>query len=224
MSVILVIASHPDDETLGCGGTLARHIEEGDDVHVICMTNGVSSRGQDLLAIKARQLAMCKAMKSLMVQSYQLLDYPDNKMDSLPLLEIVQCIEILINKIKPNIVYTHFYGDLNIDHQITYRAVMTACRPQPGFSVGEINCFEIPSSTNWEGSNQSIFHPNMFIDITNYWKYKKRALKDYKIEMKSVPHYRSIDSLDILSRMRGYSHGLERAEAFVTVRKIKFKG
>lgn len=222
MSTVLVVAAHPDDEILGCGGTLARHIAEGDQVHILFMTNGVSSRNHDSVAINARQIAMSKAMCNLMVQSYQTLDFPDNKMDALPLLEIVQCIEPIIKKIKPNIIYTHFYGDLNIDHQLTYNAVLTVCRPQPEFLVSEINCFEIPSSTNWAVNNYSFFNPNMFVDITNYWEIKKIALNDYELEMRPIPHYRSIESIDILSRMRGYSHGLHRAEAFVSVRKIKF--
>ena len=153
---ILVVAAHADDETLGCGGTIARHVSEGDTVHVMIMTNGVGARGDgDEKAIKERQEAFHKAMSILGVQKTYENDFPDNRMDTFPLLEITQSVEKVIKKIEPSIVYTHHYGDLNIDHQITHKAVITACRPIPQSSVKEIYSFEVLSSTEWSDINSS---------------------------------------------------------------------
>lgn len=220
MADVVIVAAHPDDEVLGCGGTIARHVNYNDDVHIIFMTNGVSSRGENLQAIKNRQLAMNKSMSSLGVKSFYNFDYPDNKMDSIPLLDAVQSIENVFKKINPSVIYTHYFGDLNIDHQITYKAVMTASRPQPNNSIKEIYCFEVPSSTDWLGTPQSIFHPNHFVDITKYWQLKEIALNNYSIEMRDYPHFRSFEAIDILSKFRGSSCGLFRAEAFILIRKI----
>jgi N-acetylglucosamine malate deacetylase 1 len=220
MDKILVIVAHPDDEVLGCGGTIARHSDNGDKVHVICMTNGVGSRNSTSKEIKDRKSAALDASKKLGVNSTIFLDFPDNKMDSVPLLDIIQSIESVTKGIDPKIIYTHHYGDLNVDHQITHKAVMTAFRPTPLSSVKEIYTFEVMSSTDWNFSEKNTFNPNYFIEITNYIDVKISALDSYKMELRDIPHSRSISHIDALAKFRGNTVGVDMAEAFMVLRKL----
>ncbi len=218
---VLVVAAHPDDEVLGCGGTIAKHTISGDKVYVLFMTNGVDSRNASSQNIKDRQQAAKNAADILGVSSIQQLDFPDNKMDTVALLDVVQSIEEVINKLRPEIIYTHHIGDLNIDHQITHKAAMIACRPQPNFCVKEIYAFEVLSSTEWQTPGVEPFCPNIFIDITDYIDIKKQVLKAYSEEMRQSPHSRSIDNAIRLNALRGNSIGLDYVEAFVIIRIIK---
>lgn len=215
---VLVVAAHADDETLGCGGTIARHIAEGDLVKVLFMTNGVSSRGSSKLEEDERSNAAYEAMKSLGVLDYQQFDFPDNKMDSLPLLDIVLPIETVVCSFQPNIVYTHFAEDLNIDHRIVNQAVMTACRPQKGSSVRKILTFEVLSSTEWNSTQKIAFRPQYIVDVSDYWKKKLDALKAYQNEMREFPHSRSLECIEALAILRGATHGMTKAEGFVVER------
>jgi len=219
---VLIVAAHSDDEVLGCGGTIAKHTEYGDKVYVVFMTNGVGSRyDTSKKDIDQRDQAAKKASKTLGVSSTKLFDFPDNKMDTVPLLDIVQSIEAVINEFKPDIIYTHHIGDLNIDHQITHNAVMTACRPQPGFCVKEIYTFEVPSSTEWQTPKYFPFAPNMFVDIGKQIEIKKAALAFYGDEMRLPPHSRSIQNILRINAYRGNSMGVDYAEAFVVNRILK---
>ena len=218
---VLVVAAHADDEVLGCGGTIAKHSSSGDKVYVVFMTNGVSSRNATINEIKHRKKASEEAAKILGVSLIHQLDFPDNKMDSVALLDIVQSIEGLISKIKPEVIFTHHIGDLNIDHQVTHKAVMTACRPQPDFCVKEIYSFEIPSSTEWQTPGYLSFIPNVFIDISEQSKLKQNALEAYNQEMHHSPHSRSIKNVMRLSKLRGNSVGLKYSEAFVLIRLLR---
>lgn len=218
---VLVVAAHPDDEVLGCGGTIARHVSDGDEVHVIFMADGVTSRNasnQD--EIEVRNVAAEKAGHILGVSSISSLNLPDNKMDGLPLLDIVQKLEVLINKIKPEIVYTHHAGDLNVDHRVTHQATLTACRPQPGFHVKKISSYEVLSSTEWQTSASLPFLPNSFINITDYLDKKMLAISAYHEEMKKSPHSRSVENVKNLAYYRGNSVGVSAAEAFVVIREV----
>ena len=219
--VVLVVAAHTDDEVLGCGGTIARHVAEGDEVCVAFMADGVSSR---LSATSAehelRSAAAEGARKILGMHKNFYLNFPDNRLDSIPLLDIVRKLELVINEIQPEIVYTHHCGDLNIDHRITSQAVMTACRPVPESSIREIYAFEIMSSTEWNHSASCSFIPNTFVNISDYWGRKQKALEAYQLEMRPTPHSRSIEHLKSLAEHRGYSVGVRCAESFVLVKKI----
>jgi LmbE family N-acetylglucosaminyl deacetylase len=218
----LVVAAHPDDEILGCGGTVARHVAEGDSVKLLIMTDGVSSR---LITKQLDKINRTKALKSaakiLGVQNFVQFNLPDNQMDTVPLLEIVKTIEPIIQKERPDIVYTHHAGDLNVDHRKTLAAVLTACRPQPSLSVRQIYGFEILSSTDWSAPQTNQFSPNLFVDISNYLKTKLKALKAYKKEMKPAPHSRSYQHVEILARHRGNSIGFYAAEAFMIIRDLR---
>jgi LmbE family N-acetylglucosaminyl deacetylase len=221
MKNVLVVASHPDDEILGCGGTIAKHINQGDKVHLVFMTDGVKSRLNFSSEDLKKRMDAAKAVQSFLgVSSSFYLDFKDNRMDSHSLLDIVQKLEEIITKLKPKIIYTHHYNDLNIDHQITHNAVMTSCRPMPDFSVREIYGFEILSSTEWSTTQKSFFKPNYFVDITNYMNKKLQAANLYKEEMHKTPHSRSIKHIEVLAQHRGYNIGVEMAEAFEVYRII----
>jgi N-acetylglucosamine malate deacetylase 1 len=219
---ILIVAAHADDEALGCGGTIAKHVANGDRVHVVFMADGVGSRGGDVTeAIQEREVAMKAAAKILGITSTTSLGFPDNRMDSITLLDVVQSLEKVILKVKPETVYTHHFGDLNIDHRITHQAVMTACRPLPGCSIKEILTFEVISSTEWQTPNLAPFVPNTYIDIGKFFEQKLAAIEAYEHEMRTAPHSRSLRHVEVLASHHGLSVGMEYAESFCVVRSIK---
>lgn len=219
---VLVVAAHADDEALGCGGTLAKHVAAGDKVHVVFVADGVTSRGgagqEDLVS---RQRATENARNILGISTMAFLDLPDNRLDGLPLLDIVQPLEALIGKLAPEIVYTHHYGDLNFDHRLVHQAVMTACRPLPGSTVREILAFEVMSSTEWSSPGLSPFLPNLFVDISAHMEIKMQALEAYGLEMRVPPHSRSMGHMRSLAKHRGYCVGVDAAEAFMVMRVLR---
>lgn len=225
---ILIVAAHPDDEVLGCGGSIAKWSKFGHEVHILIMAEGITSREkkreraahQEELSYLAQSSQ--KASKILGVQSLKLLEYPDNRMDSVNLLDIIKSIEEHIDKVMPEVVVTHHSGDLNIDHRIVHQAVLTACRPHPGNIVTRILSFEIPSATEWQSPTyRSHFSPNWFEDISDVLELKIKALKAYHSEMREWPHSRSIKGVESLSRWRGASMGYEAAEAFMLLRELR---
>jgi LmbE family N-acetylglucosaminyl deacetylase len=219
--IVLVVAAHSDDEALGCSGTMAKHRAVGDAVHVLFMTDGVGSRHGEISDAIERQSSAQKVAEILHLTSMQNLSFPDNKMDSVPLLDVTQAVENVILEIQPEIIYTHHVGDLNIDHQIIHKAVITACRPQPGFCVKEIYAFEVLSSTEWQAPGVLPFTPNVFVDITGHIKTKRKVLEAYSEEMRKAPHSRSIENAIRQVSLRGNAVGVEYAEAFITIREMK---
>jgi LmbE family N-acetylglucosaminyl deacetylase len=219
---VLVVAAHPDDEVLGCAGSLMKHVAQGDIVHVLFMGNGVSSRIEpNSSEVIAQRKEMAEKAQSIMgVNSNYYLDFPDNAMDTVPFIDIVRSIEEKVCYIKPEVIYTHFHADLNIDHQLTYKAVMTACRPQPGSSVCSILCFEVNSATEWSATTGQTFSPNYYVDITTYIKKKKQALLAYEHELRKYPHTRSLEAIEAKDKVRGATVGTDAAEAFHLVRSI----
>jgi LmbE family N-acetylglucosaminyl deacetylase len=224
---VLVVAAHPDDEVLGCGGSIARHIECGDAVTVVLSAEGVTSRDSDRNASKRlnelqllRQTAS-KANNALGVNDLRFLGFPDNRMDEVPLIAIVKEIENIKSEINPTIVYTHFPLDLNIDHRLTAEAVLTAFRPQPNENLKILAFFEVLSSTNWSWQNpSSTFSANMHLNIEKQLNKKIDALAAYECEMRDWPHSRSIEALRHLAALRGSNVGVAAAEAFVIARWI----
>lgn len=218
---LLVVVAHPDDEVLGCGATIARHVAEGDCVHVVFMADGVGSRvANKPNELKRRNQARDEALKVLGVTNWHILNFPDNRMDSVSLLDVVQALESIIEQVQPVRIYTHHHGDLNVDHQVTHQAVMTSCRPLPGSSVREILTFEVMSSTEWATPGVKSFTPNAFVDINDYLPKKLEALTAYDMEMRQAPHSRSAKHIEALARHRGNSIGVEAAEAFEVIRSI----
>jgi len=224
----LVIASHPDDEVLGCGASIAKWSKSGESVHILILSEGETSRdtirNTELKSEEILLLSKCayNAGEFLGAESIKLLGLPDNRMDSMNILDITKLIEKEINDLKPDTIVTHHAWDLNIDHRITHEAVITACRPQPNHCVKKILSFEVASSTEWQvvGINTT-FQPNWFEDVSTTASQKISALGFYKSEMRSWPHARSIENLENLLRWRGSSIGCEAAEAFMLIRKIQ---
>jgi LmbE family N-acetylglucosaminyl deacetylase len=223
---VLVVAAHADDEALGCGGAIAKHSDIGDKTAALFMTNGVGSRENiGAQEIDARTSAMAKALEILDVSHYKRLDFPDNAMDSVSFLEIVKSIERFCSDWGiPDRIYTHHPSDLNVDHQLTYQAVMTCFRPQPALAgkPTSILTFEVLSSTGWLGAAGNVpFQPNMFIDISSSLERKLKSLRAYDEEMRPWPHARSLESIKHLAKFRGASVGVEAAEAFEIARIIE---
>lgn len=226
MTRVCVIAAHPDDEILGCGGTIAWHAERGDTVRILILGEGAKARVKSKAArgagveIRALQKAARGAAQILGAKSVDFLGLPDNRMDTVALLDISQSIEKFFAKVAPTIVYTHHFGDLNIDHQITHRATVTACRPFPGQSIRALYTFETVSSTEWaSGSSASMFVPARFVDVSAHLEQKMRALGCYRAEMRPFPHARSLENVEALARTRGATVGVTAAEAFGVIRE-----
>ena len=221
---VLVFAAHPDDEVLGCGGTLAKLADQGSTIHVVFMADGVLSRGANddvKLELKARQVAARRACNMLGVKSVSFGDFPDNRMDSIGLLDIIKVVESEINIHQPNMVFTHHIGDLNIDHHCVHKAVVTACRPQCGCPVKTLLFFEVPSSTEWQiPTSAPVFAPNWFIDISGTLERKLTALEVYDSELRAWPHPRSVKGVEHLAHWRGAIVGVESAEAFILGRNL----
>jgi LmbE family N-acetylglucosaminyl deacetylase len=219
---LLVVASHPDDEVLGCGATIAKHIAAGDEVHVAILAEGAMSRQpgatRDSMQEELSTLARVAhaAHKVLSTTSLELLDYPDNCMDTVALLDVVRTVENLITRFQPRIVYTHHAGDVNIDHRVTHDAVITACRPLGNHPVKTLLYFEVASSTEWQTPDAAMpFQPNWWVDVSDTFPLKRQALEAYAAEMRAWPHPRSLEGLEYLARWRGATVGVDFAEAFV---------
>lgn len=220
---ILILAAHPDDEVLGCGGTIAKFADEGAIVHIAFLADGVSSRTDELgmSQLESRRAAAHKACGILGAKSVSFGDFPDNRMDSVALLDIIQVVEALISTHQPQTVFTHHAGDVNIDHRRLHEAVVVACRPQRDSSVKTILCYEVPSSTEWQLSGSApSFTPNWFEDISSTLERKLASLVAYGAEVRAWPHPRSMQGVRHLAHWRGATVGVDAAEAFVLGRHI----
>lgn len=220
---VLVVAAHPDDEVLGCGGAIAKHKKRGDTVHVLIVAEGIKSRAtcQDNVQEKINGLreSAKKAADILNIDNITMWGLPDNRLDSMDRLDITQKIEQYLKSFDAEIVYVHHSGDVNIDHRIVHEAVVTACRPYPGQRVRKLLSYEVLSSTEWQPPTSNItFKPNYWIDISNHIEDKKLALSEYKEEMRIWPHPRSIRAVECLAALRGSQVGTDAAEAFCVLR------
>jgi len=224
---ILVVAAHPDDEILGCGGTMTRLAREGHEVRIAILAEGMSSRyahredadQQQLqhLHARAQQAADKVGAKELV-----LCKLPDNRLDTVPLLDVVKTDEDLVARFRPEIIYTHHPGDLNVDHGVVYRAVLTATRPMSGQCVRDVYAFEVPSSTEWAFQRlEPSFRPNVFVDIADSLETKIAALGCYDTETRKFPHPRSPEALRAIATRWGSVVGLQAVEAFELVRSVR---
>jgi LmbE family N-acetylglucosaminyl deacetylase len=225
---VFVVAAHPDDEVLGCGGSIARHADAGDHVQVLIVAEGATSRqqqrnrGQVDTELSELAYAAQKAGEILGAKGVELLDLPDNRLDSIDRLDLIKLIEARIEHHQPQIVYTHHAGDVNIDHRRLHEAVVTACRPTPSHPVKRLLSFEVASSTEWQPPGSApAFQANWFVDISDQWERKRLALEAYASEMRPWPHARSIQALEHLAGWRGAQVGVEAAEAFCLLRELR---
>jgi LmbE family N-acetylglucosaminyl deacetylase len=221
---ILVLAAHPDDEVLGCGGTVAKLADEGAIIHIAFLADGVFSRIDSTVPqeeLNARRIAARMACEILGAKSISFGDFPDNRMDTVSLLEITQVVESLIVQHQPQMVLTHHSGDVNVDHRRVHEAVVTACRPQRDHPVKTLLCFEVPSSTEWQLPGSALaFTPNWFVNISGTLERKLVALDQYASELRAWPHPRSRKGVAHLAHWRGATVGVDAAEAFMLGRQL----
>ncbi len=225
----LIIAAHPDDELLGCGGLISKKIKNKENIRILFLAEGVTSRynkdlinSKEILAkSKRRNKNAINALTNLGVKKNQIFlsEQPCCRLDGINQLEIVKIIEEHINNFRPNEIYTHWHSDANIDHRIAYQATITATRPVYKFKINLIASYEVLSSTEWNFKKS--FNPNYFVDISKNINEKIKSIKMYKDEIRKFPHSRSIKSIKALANYRGAQSGFEFAEAFEVIRMSK---
>ena len=225
MKKVLVIAAHPDDEVLGIGGTVAKLSAEGVECHLLIVTDGSSSqyRNSDHLheIIEAKKLETKGCADTLGFKSIHYGEQPDMKLDKTPHVVINQVIEKVIDEVQPDTVFTHFWGDVNRDHQEVYKSTLVAVRPVMGQVVRELYCYRVPSSTEWTPDKaDTMFMPNYFVNIEKYAEQKYKAFACYSTELREYTHPRSIQYLRETDKAAGLRVGLLAAEEFVLLRKL----
>ena len=222
---ILIVAAHPDDEVLGCFGTVARLIKEGYEAYTLILGEGKTSRDdvrivedkKDEIAVLNAEIQ--KANDSIGIKKVFVESFPDNRFDSVDLIDIIKIVAKVKEEVQPDIIFTHFKNDLNIDHRITYQAVLTATRPMEDECVKEIYSFEILSSTEW--NYPLSFSPDTFFDINKTIDLKIDAMKEYTSELCEYPHPRSLKGIKLNAKYQGMRVGKKYIEAFKTIRIIK---
>lgn len=223
--IVLIVAAHPDDEVLGCFGTVARLIKEGYEAYTLILGEGKTSRNdvreyrkhKDDILLLNREIQSANSL--IGVKKVYIESFPDNRFDSVDLLDIVKAISRVKNEVCPDIIFTHYKNDLNIDHQITFSAVITATRPMKGESVKEIYSFEVLSSTEW--MYPLSFSPDIFFDISKTLDIKVKAMEIYDSELRPYPHPRSTEGIRLNALYQGMRVNLESAEAFKVVRLLR---
>ena len=216
----LVVGAHPDDEVLGCGGLIARLVGEGAQVRVLILCGATTSRAHvDRPAPKERLAESERALAVLGVSGVERFEQPDNRLDTVALLNLIQLIERTGLAWQPDLVLTHEPTDLNVDHRIAHQATITAFRPLPGRGPMRIWGFEVPGSSAWQDPALSAFRPSVHVDIEGYLDVKLRAMRCYASELREPPHPRSLAGIETLARWRGYQMGRVAGEAFHLVRE-----
>jgi LmbE family N-acetylglucosaminyl deacetylase len=217
---ILVVAPHPDDEVLGCGGIMARHASQGDEVHVLVVTRGIPELFPPEQIEEARQ-ELRAAHQVLGVSSVQFLDFPAPMLDTIPGYQLASAIDKVIRSVQPGIVYSPHRGDMHADHRAVYQATMVATRPINSCPIRRLLCYEVLSETEWASPfGNDAFIPTVFVDISEYLDRKLEATACYRSQLKQPPHSRSLQAIEALARLRGSTVSLQAAEAFVLVREI----
>jgi LmbE family N-acetylglucosaminyl deacetylase len=219
---VLVVAAHPDDETLGAGGTIARLAGEGAEVWVCLVCDGVSARHAEV----DRQRACAeRACEVLGVSRLSCLQLPDQRLDTLSLVDVITPLERRVHELRPHVVLTHFRGDVNQDHGVVFDATMVATRPGAGSSIRAVLCFETGSSTEWAAPFPgSVFMPNVYVDVSQTLRTKIDAMACYSethvSEVRPYPHPRSYRAIEVYAHRHGVAAGLEAAEPFMLVRGV----
>ncbi len=223
---VAIIAAHPDDEVLGCGGTAIEHARRGDDVHILILAEGITARDakRDVVAraedLSSRQDSARQAAALLGARSVAFGGLPDNRMDGMELLDVIKRVEAFLAPLAVHLIYTHHGGDLNIDHRLTHQAVVTAARPQ-GRDTPTLLFFEVPSSTEWATPGSfAPYLPNWYQDISAVLDDKLAALDAYATELRAWPHPRSREAVRDLARLRGSQVALPAAESFMLGRMV----
>lgn len=227
MKKVLIIVAHPDDEILGMGGTIAKWASEGAEIALLIVTDGSTSQYKDHSnlnkILERKKVETKKAADIVGISHIYYGGLPDMRLDMTAHTLVNNAIENVIDEFDPEIVYTHFDGDVNKDHQCVFQSTLVACRPVPGQKVKELYSFSVPSSTEWSPQNsKTCFNPNLYVNIEGEFAEKKyAAMAEYKTELRAFPHPRSVEALRILDQANGIQVGLSCAESFVIHRLLK---
>lgn len=221
---ILVIAAHPDDEVLGCGGVIARHLAHGDALMVLVITRGTPEIFSAEFIVQIRQ-ELRAAHQVLGVTSVQFLDFPAPKLDSVPGYQLADAIKQVISTFQPEVIYLPHRGDIHSDHQAVYQATLVAARPINDCPVRRLLSYETVSETEWASpAGDQAFIPTVFVNIGAYLERKLEAVGCYRSQIRLPPHPRSLRAIEALARFRGSTVGAAAAEAFMLVREITLDG
>ena len=217
---VVVVAAHPDDEILGAGATLAKHARAGDAVHAVVLAEGATSRYEEGMKESLHE-AGARAARAIGFASIRFESLPDQRLETLPLIEVTQRVEAILEPLDPAVVYTHFSGDVNLDHGIVSRAVWTVCRPYRFPRIKRVAVFETPSSTEWGAPHEgSVFRPNLFVDVAATLDAKIAAIECYESELRPYPHPRSARALRERAAFWGSVAGRAAVEPFMILREI----
>ena len=217
---VVVVAAHPDDEILGAGATLAKHARAGDAVHAVVLAEGATSRYETGMKESLHESGE-RAARAIGFASIRFESLPDQRLDTVPLIEVTQRIEKILEPLDPAIVYTHFGGDVNLDHGVVARAVWTACRPYRFAGLRRVAAFETPSSTEWGAPNEGGgFRPNLYVDVAATLDAKIAAIECYESELRPYPHPRSARALRERAAYWGSVAGRTAVEAFMILREM----
>lgn len=213
---VLVVSAHPDDETIGAGGTLARHVAQGDEVYWCVVTEGYNPPWPDNVLSEARR-QIYAVQKCLGIKRVSLCGFPTVKLNAVPNIELTAALQAVVDHTMPDIVYTTPYCDVNLDHRIVCEATIVATRPLPGSTVKRLLSYEIAPTTRF---GLQPFAPNVYADISKFLDKKLEAMKCYRTELRESPHPRSLEGLELFARERGLGIGVEAAECFQLIREI----
>ncbi len=217
---VLVIAPHPDDEVLGCGGTIVKHVSGGDEVYLCIVTKAYPPEWPEG-EIKERKEEVLRVNQIFGIKKTYFLDLPTVKLDTIPQKDLTERIAQVIDEVQPEVVYIPHRGDVNTDHRMVFDATMVAIRPRPGSVIKKVLSYETLSETEWAAPfAENAFIPNFYVDISKMLETKLKAMSAYKTELKQYPHPRSLEAIYALAKLRGTSIGVEAAEAFMLIRKI----
>ncbi len=217
---VLVIAAHPDDETIGAGGTIARHVAEGDDVYWGIVTQGWEPmRSQEDLRLAREQVF--EVQRVLGIRDVFFCGFPTVKLNTVPYVELSSALQRIVDQVEPEVVYTTPPSDINLDHRLVYDSTLVATRPLQGNAVRRLMCYEIGATSRYGlPAGAPAFVPNVFVDISDYLELKLEAMSCYKTQIHEFPHPRSLDALRLQAQERGVGVGLQAAECFQLVRLL----
>jgi LmbE family N-acetylglucosaminyl deacetylase len=217
---VLIVAPHPDDEVLGCGGVMARHAAEGAEVQVVVVTRGIEEKYPDSLIAQVRG-ELAEAHRILGISGVRYLEFPAPRLDTIPRHELADAIRAVLSEFRPEIVYVPHHGDVHLDHGQVYHAVLVAARPLSNCPVRRLLSYETLSETEWSPPRPTAaFHPTVFVDIAEYLEKKLAAMACYRSQLKEPPNPRSLRNIEALARVRGATIDTHAAEAFMLIRDI----
>jgi len=220
MAKVLVIAPHSDDEVLGCGGTIVKHVSRGDEVYLCIVTKTYPPEWPED-EIKRRKEEVLRVNEILSIIKTHFLDLPTAKLDTIPQKELGDSITRIVDELKPDVVYIPHRGDVNKDHRLIFDAAVVATRPKPDSTIRKLLSYETLSETEWTAPFvENVFIPNLYVDISETLEIKLKAMSQYKLELREFPHPRSLEAISALAQIRGASIGVRAAEAFMVVREI----